>query len=565
MNIKMKNIKNGFYLLILVCLFTAKSAWSQQDYVVPIIEAYAPTISDASKINENPQIIDTVYTKSKMFYVYHSKQYEGISYSPDPIKPAKMQPDRLVKLYQNYIRAGFGNYTTPYLEYDYNSPRLKSYMYGVHLKHLSSSGKIKGYAVSGNSDNDINIYGEKFTSNHTYYGSVDFNRTAVRYYGFQPGDSLAYNKKDIKQWYINTGFTAGVKSAYLDSSSLNHSAEFSYYHFMDKSNSSEDNFRLNGNINKDFHFLKFTKVQNIGVDLFADIYNNNDSTLMTGNGVLKLMPYIKSKYSIFDIKLGFNADFKLDVTSEIKMYPIVNVGADLIPHYLYAFAGITGGSKKVSYKETCMENPFVSSILPFKFSNTKTEIFGGIKGNIFSDLSFNLNSSYSVIDSMPFFTTVYEPTLFINGANKFTLIYDNVELLKGNAELTYRIGEKLKLTVGGDYYSYTMKTEKKPWYKPAYDSYLSFDYSLQNKIIVKGDIYYYGDIYGKTVESGIVNSKLLKGYVDANIGLEYRYSKILSAFVNFNNLTAVNNRYYRWLNYPSYKINFLAGITYSFR
>jgi hypothetical protein len=63
--------------------------------------------------------------------------------------------------------------------------------------------------------------------------------------------------------------------------------------------------------------------------------------------------------------------------------------------------------------------------------------------------------------------------------------------------------------------------------------------------------------------SGITeNIVSLKGYMDANLGIDYRYSKVLSAFVSLNNIGFA--RYFRWYEYPSYRLLGMAGITYAF-
>ena len=48
---------------------------------------------------------------------------------------------------------------------------------------------------------------------------------------------------------------------------------------------------------------------------------------------------------------------------------------------------------------------------------------------------------------------------------------------------------------------------------------------------------------------------------DANLGLEYRYSKLLSFWARFNNLAA--QRYYLYNNYPSYRFRVMLGLTYA--
>ena len=53
----------------------------------------------------------------------------------------------------------------------------------------------------------------------------------------------------------------------------------------------------------------------------------------------------------------------------------------------------------------------------------------------------------------------------------------------------------------------------------------------------------------------------LKAYVDLNIGLEYRYTKILSGFINFNNI--LGSRNYTWNQYPAMRFNVMFGFTYA--
>ncbi len=59
-----------------------------------------------------------------------------------------------------------------------------------------------------------------------------------------------------------------------------------------------------------------------------------------------------------------------------------------------------------------------------------------------------------------------------------------------------------------------------------------------------------------------VVAKELKGITDINIGAEYRYTKLLSGYLNFNNIGSF--RYYRWNNYPLQRFNMMLGITLSF-
>ena len=55
---------------------------------------------------------------------------------------------------------------------------------------------------------------------------------------------------------------------------------------------------------------------------------------------------------------------------------------------------------------------------------------------------------------------------------------------------------------------------------------------------------------------------ILKGCCDWSVGAEYRFIKRMTAFAEINNL--LGQRYYRWYDMPSYRWNFMAGISIDF-
>lgn len=153
--------------------------------------------------------------------------------------------------------------------------------------------------------------------------------------------------------------------------------------------------------------------------------------------------------------------------------------------------------------------------------------------------------------------------------NKFNVIYDDAELLTVTGQVSYQEREKLRLILRGEYFNYTMKNELRAWYQPQLKLSLGANYNLKDKIVVKADLFYLDEQYAKLViedETGLtadrVEAEKLKGLFDANIGIEYRYTKKLGFFLNFNNVASV--RYYRYQNYPTQKFCVMAGLSYSF-
>ena len=64
-----------------------------------------------------------------------------------------------------------------------------------------------------------------------------------------------------------------------------------------------------------------------------------------------------------------------------------------------------------------------------------------------------------------------------------------------------------------------------------------------------------------TLENGQL-AKSLGFIADVNLGLEYRYNKRISAFLQLNNLAS--QRYMRWYNYPVQIFQVMGGVTFRF-
>jgi hypothetical protein len=138
--------------------------------------------------------------------------------------------------------------------------------------------------------------------------------------------------------------------------------------------------------------------------------------------------------------------------------------------------------------------------------------------------------------------------------------YADAKLTNIHAELGLRTNKKLSFLASGDYYHWALDSIS-PWHKPSIELGFSARYSIQNKIIATAEVSFAGkrQAYDATGAEQHIN---LKPIIDASIGVEYRYTKILSAFARLDNIAAQQNQ--RWNYYPSYRFSALAGITYSF-
>jgi outer membrane receptor protein involved in Fe transport len=140
------------------------------------------------------------------------------------------------------------------------------------------------------------------------------------------------------------------------------------------------------------------------------------------------------------------------------------------------------------------------------------------------------------------------------------VVYFDVNVLNIHAEAGYEHNSKLNIGVKADYQKFNNDNDDIFWYKPTMKITLTGGYNIGDKILLKTDWFYNSSVYAKSDDSSGYTT--LKGWFDLNLGGEYIYRKNLSLFVKLNNLASV--RYNQWYNYPSYRLNLMGGLSYSF-
>jgi hypothetical protein len=206
-------------------------------------------------------------------------------------------------------------------------------------------------------------------------------------------------------------------------------------------------------------------------------------------------------------------------------------------------------------------------VLPLNYSRNKFRAYGGFHSNISRNFNFNGSISSTTIENYPFFIT--DSTTFLK--NTFTLLFDDISVLKINGELEFVKTEKLRIGLAGGYYNYyKLGDQLHAWYKPDYDLAFNASYDMQKKILLRLKVGMNGPVWAKIPITGDnpsgttmpVSAQKINGWWDVSLGGEYRFSKALSFWLNVNNIT--NSQHMYWYNYPSYRLNFMGGASFSF-
>ena len=527
-----------------------------------ITSGFTPKIKDAHKLNQQPSFTDTVYKAPKFNYSIINTKVTT-PFHVRPLRAAKMSGEKLEKVYNSYVMAGMGNKATPIFEFLYSMGRSRDQRAGLQLRHLSSAGKIDNYIYPGFSDNMARGYYDKMWKKTRFESNVAYNRTMRHYYGVNLEDTLLTQGQDLTDetnmhLYNQAKVDLRFSKYKVRGNEISYDFELGYHYIMDNYSTQENGVNYTGVADWGVDFVKPFKEQRIGLNTKVDFYNNSDSLHISNSFIIGVAPFFNFKYKKLEAEIGVLSDIKKDSLSEIGFFPEVKLRLDVIDHVLNFVFKLYGGAHKNNLYEISKENPFVNSILPMEISENKFSTAFKMQSSISRYINLELGMRYEKWENAPFY--IADTTIALQ--NKFTFVYDDYDMVALRAGISFHMNKKWNVMGEGNYYVYNTINELFAWHRPDYDVKLLANYNLGDKIYIHANIIYTGPSKAPLYINNTVNSQIVDPWVDASLGVEYRYHKRLGIFVNFNNVAASN--YNRWYNYPSYGFNVIGGLSYIF-
>ena len=546
--------RNIILLLSLVFGLFGLNAQETIKKEVKVIKPYEPTLSAASKISLLPELNDTVKLSPDYQYTISPKNFQPV-YKFRPLKPARMESESISKLYHSFLKMSFGNYISPAGELHINNLRSKNSSGGAYIKHLSSYGKVKlsndEKVFSGFGDTDFLLYGKKLFKNSILKGEFGANHDWVHFYGYKPSIDTSLSKENIRQNYLDVFAGIHFQSSHLDSNHLNYDVFTSYHFFNDRYKNTQHEVDFQMDINKSISGKVF------GGKFSVTYLGSEMDAIAHPVSYIGIEPWFSQRSGAWALNLALNMSFEVEEGNVTPhFYPKAKFKFNVVPRYLTSYLGVDGSLESHSYREISNENPFQMPGLNVKSTDHKLNFFGGFHGSFSRKSSWHLRASYSLIDQMYFFVNDTVSGL----GNQFHFEYDDVELGRVQGEISAAVGPSTELQVKANYYFYGLARELYAWHKPNFDITAGIHYNLRNKILVDLDAFYIGKRYAKSYDFG-VPSVSLDGFMDLNLKVEYRYTRILSAWLRLNNI--LGRRYEIWNQYPGQSFFIQAGFTYS--
>ncbi len=514
---------------------------------IDITSSYKPVLRNAVKINFSASHLNADTTKPKMNYTVPSQNL-FYAYQPISLRPLALQQDTNLYLgIRNYIKVGYGNYSTPYVNAGFSFGDGKKMVVNLYANYISSKGKI---ANQDYTQLQIKANAIFFTPKNEVYVGAQLSQNNNYLYGYN--HSLYTFKKDsVRQQFQDLVLTGGVRNTTSGEYGISYNPNITVINFTNKNKVNESTVIANAPITKTFGDAFMLKID-AKADITSYTTKNLASNIKFSNNVFQIAPSIAISSPRFSINAGIVPTWNNGV---FVWLPNVFAEAQVKEKTFLIQAGWIGRYTKNTYRNLTALNPFLTTI-PFQKNTKEIEYYGGIKATVGKHFSFNLKGGIVSFNDMP---------LFINDTatdNKAFNISNekSVQSLRIHGDLSFINQDKFTLTAGLTFNGYTLlQSNAKAWNTVPMEITSSLRWWAFKQVLLKADLYAFSG--GNYLTKGN-KAQSFSGGTDISVGAEFKVNNRFSAWIDINNIA--NQKYQRWHAYEVYGLNVLGGIRVSF-
>lgn len=509
---------------------------------IDIISTYQPKLRDAAKLNLTASLPGVDTSRPKLTYQIPALNLYFM-YQPVPLKPLALGKDSLDRLQNNFVKAGFGNYSTPLIQVGLGSGRNDKLSYGLFANYTSSKGDIK---YQNHSNLNILGSGTYLLPTTEINASVGFDRNAINYYGYDH-DKYNYGKEDVRQTYTQLTAQVGAKNRPNNDWAFFFEPKAKFILFRDTYKRQENTFVFNIPVRKQLVQDIYLKAEGV-----FDLSNFKDGNIQFNNNVVAVHPAVEIVKPGFVLHAGVNPTW---TNNKFYLLPDIVNESHLIRKKVILSSGWISYIDKNSYRNLANKNPFIGGYNRDMINTRIEEKYTGIKGSLGSH--FNYNTKFAAV-------TWYNLPLFVNdsidGKTFYTRNEEELRAFQLHAEIGYIQEEKFQIRLSGDWFNYNkQKTEVKPWHLVPFQANAYAQYTIAKKLHLTANLYALSATYYQLPNKDFAKTKAAW---DLSAGASYDISKNFNLWFNANNL--FNGKYQRWNGYPTYGLNVLGGVMIKF-
>lgn len=531
-------------LLVFVCTALFGQDTSQLNQTIKITSSYKPSLLNPVKIDlvATPPEADT--SRPKMAYNIPAQNL-SFTFSPVVLSPQTLTIDRVLNLgTRNYVKGGFGSFTTPYFEGALGFGDGENSLGKIYADYTSSRGKIKYQDFS---QLNAGIDGSLFTAKNEAYGHFGIGTREYYQYGYDH-NLFDYPKSDLRRSYRVMNLAAGFRNVEENDLGVNFDPHISLYAFTRESKADESSLSVTLPVEK-------TVGDNVRVkvEVNADIngYKQKASNLQITNTLFQVSPSLTYQGESFNVRAGITPSWN---NGEAALLPDLYGEVKLEENIFSIQGGWIGRYIVNSFRTLAGQNPYMDD--PIFLNNTKeTQYFGGIKASVGGHFNFNAKAAFIMYKDMP---------LFVNDnfdQRKFLVVNEShLNNFQIHGDMNYINQDKFSVTAGLDLNTYSgLKDNSQAWGLYPLKLSGSLRWNALDQLLLKADVAAFSG--AKALLPGNV-TKNLKGGTDLSVGAEFKITKMFSAWLDINNV--FNSKYQYWYNYPVYGLQAIGGVIVRF-
>jgi len=323
--------------------------------------------------------------------------------------------------------------------------------------------------------------------------------------------------------------------------------------------------------NSEFHAnvlpnFSFNPIDSLTVGLSGRLTAAGISWRATSYGqfFIDLTPVATYRLGVLRLQGGFRLNsYSAQDSSSLGLYPIAKIELNLLESMVVPFVGIEGRTHYNQRYQLMVTNPYIDPRARVRETKENWFVYGGIGGAL-EQLTYKAQVHYRAMqNAMVFFSAPTDGVYYGDTVRQgyFQLMYEpNFKEYGISLQASYHFDNKYRFGGKIDYAGYTLEKLEYNFHVPNFKAALNGGITLAKKFTINVDMNCIGgrtlgfELNGRNAEAGL--------FFDANLGLEYAFSKRFGIFVEFNNL--LNQNYYRWNYYIERPLDFRIGASFGF-
>lgn len=556
-------MKNGIYLIVFAftcfgILTSANQSFAQQtgevkDQEFIIRKDRILTLPTKSRRFEKLPTLPTPSSKNSFSYIPKSYTIQTEASEITAVPSQKQFPKSNEEMFPGFVKLGYGNYSSPFLEGRYNVWAEGDYNVGALLKH---EGFYTGPVAGRNSAENFTKFkadGNLFKDFFQLYGGLNYDRHRLNFYGYDLENPLLFNYIPNQNTLQSFQLHAGI--ADLDKlEGLNYDAKIEIRGFNDAYQASENEFIMA--LHTDYWL---NEKMNSAIDLDLSLTRPKDEFYSNiSRNYFGIRPSIEYRDEQLAIKVGANIIVENDITankrSDFHVFPDLYVGYQFKKE-VGVFIGFAGDVQRNTYQSFVQENPFLGPSLALLNTIQRYKISAGAKGTLLDNLTYEAGVSFGRFRNMHFFNNTVSDSL------RFDILFDGeTQVLNYFAKIGYKTSDFYFGSFDVDYFQYTTSELRGAFHRPSVELKWNNNFRPTEKWLMQVNFLAMGGI--QVFEVGTDDITTLPTILDLQLKVDYKITERISAFAVGNNLFNRSNQ--RFLNYPVRGIQGIVGATLRF-